>query len=194
MITCQTRNFRVHNQGGWRTDWHYRTDRTLEDILGAGDDYWNNVANLIRVGDEIIVESEDMSWRFWLSVRMAQQSPVPSVIVNRIVPTDLGDGIQIFDQDMIEEKKRAIEAQKEQIETRAKFTMEQESKFETDEVQPAVLWRGKGKWTIVAYERTIQGGFEAKEEAQKRLESGDFEDQIKVNRDAYMNEQFRKAA
>ena len=187
MISCEIRNFRVHSQGGWRTDWHYRTSHQLQEILEAGDDYWNDTANLTRANDEILVEADDLSWRYKLIVRASQQHP-PKVMVKML------GSLEVFDEKAIKEKAAEIALQEKQVKEREAAKAAREGVYDTDEVKPKVSWRGKGKWTILAYERTVQGGFETPEEAKARLEAGDFKEQIEVHRVAYINEQMAKAA
>ena len=111
MLKCISSNFMQHTPGAWRTDWHYRTSHLLKDILAAGDDYWLPIVNLLRVGDEIIVESDQLSWRYWLSVRQATMHPVPRVTVKLLNPLDISNGVQIFDYGVEKDKEEALEAE-----------------------------------------------------------------------------------
>ena len=53
-IRAQSSSMRVHIPGQWRTDFHYRTEHTLQEILDAGDDYWLPCASMLKPGDQII--------------------------------------------------------------------------------------------------------------------------------------------
>ncbi len=195
MLKCNPSLFRQHVAGAYRTDWHYRSTHLLKDILEAGDDYWLPVVNLMRTGDEIIVESDQMSWRYWLSVRMASMSPVPRVSVQMLNPLDINNGVQIFSMEAEDEKEEALEVEKARVEQQARHRQETETRLVDENHKPSVKWRGPNhKWTIMAYDRPAKHGFESQEEAQSAIDNGDADAEIAVNLDVFIKENEKKAA
>ena len=192
MLKCISSNFMQHTPGAWRTDWHYRTSHLLKDILAAGDDYWLPIVNLLRVGDEIIVESDQLSWRYWLSVRQATMHPVPRVTVKLLNPLDISNGVQIFDYGVEKDKEEALEAEKTRLETDAKNKALAEAALISEEHKPSVRWRGPhDKWTVMGYDRPAKTQYDSRESAQACIDNNDLEGELLVNRDVSITEKSR---
>lgn len=189
MLRAKSNALRPHNQGPYITDYHYRTTDPLEDIRAAGDDYWLSVVQLLRAGDEIFVESASGAWSYMATIVKADE--VLRVIETRPGSRYSGDYVN---SDLLADEQASAAEMKEAQAVEAARVADAEQAVETDDVKPAVKWRGKGKWCIVGYGATISAGFDTREDAEAAMEAEAAK--IAEHREAFLtnNVQGRKAA
>lgn len=185
---------RVHVSGQWRTDWHYRTTHSLAEILESGNDYWLPCAQMLQPGDQIIVESEDMTWQYTVSVRVSDYR-ARIVAVEMIMAAEMDNGVKVFNRDAVEEEKKELERQKQIAEDAIRTKKTFEKKYDTPDVQAQIEWKGKAeRYAIVAYGRVVEKGYSTKEAAQHAMGEENMREAIEHYRALYMETKKREIA
>lgn len=187
MLQANSRDLGQHANGRWRTDWHYRTNHSLEQILEIGDKYWAQCVHLLRAGDLIIVEDVALCWQYVVSVRHVDVRS-QTIIVKMLHGNQMANGVTIFDAEAMGEAAAKLQKIKAEEEERAKQKADFEEKYDHEEAKPQVVYKGKNKqYTIFGYDMIIKDGFPTKEAASAALEDGSLKDQIEVSRLAYID-------
>lgn len=187
MLQANSRDLGQHANGRWRTDWHYRTDHPLGQILEAGDQYWAKCIHLLRTGDIVIVEDVALCWQYVVSVRHVD-TRTQSIIVKMLHGDQQANGVTIFDAEAMDEATEKLKTIKDAEVARSKKKDEFIEKHDHVEAQPQVIYKGKNKqFTVFGYDMIIKDGFPTKEAAQKALDTGALTDEIMVSRNAYID-------